>query len=335
MPRLTITIPTVNRAYIVGRAIESALAQTSTDIEILVSDNGSGDDTPAVIARYAGRGLRTFRHESTMSAYKHGEFLLEQTRGEFMVSLSDDDYLQPEFAAEILAAFDRHPESVFVYTGGVIHYEDIQVPAVVGPGLESGAEFMAKHYEGKRDVIWCACALRTADLRELNPLRPEDWIAGDMFFWTKLAFRGPVGCVSRELAHYILLRQQNDNMSHGTSPVIWAKEQRLMADEVIQALRQTNYSPESLSALEPQITRHLARSIANQFVWTRIRGARRTDALAWSTACLPYLSWDWPVISRLGAAMILPGTVLKKIWLKGAAGVAASRREMQQNPVAD
>jgi hypothetical protein len=118
-------------------------------------------------------------------------------------------------------------------------------------------------------------------------------------------------------------------MSHGTSPVVWAREQRLMADEAIQALKQTGYNSGSLSVLETQITRHLARSIANQFVWTRIRGARRTDALAWSTNCLRYLSWDWPVISRLGAAMILPGAVLKRIWLKGAAGVAASRREVQ------
>ena len=70
-PRLTIAIPTVNRAELLGRAIESALAQTSPDVEVIVSDNGSTDDTPAVVKRYAGRsagrGLRTFRHPSTTS----------------------------------------------------------------------------------------------------------------------------------------------------------------------------------------------------------------------------------------------------------------------------
>lgn len=96
-PRLTIAIPTFNRADLLGRAIESALAQTSREIEILVSDNGSVDDTPAVIARYAGRGLRTFRHEKTMSAARNGEFLINQAQGEFFVGLSDDDFLLPEF----------------------------------------------------------------------------------------------------------------------------------------------------------------------------------------------------------------------------------------------
>ena len=53
-PRLTIAIPTVNRAEFLGRAIECAYAQTSKDIEILVSDNGSRDETPEIIARYVG-----------------------------------------------------------------------------------------------------------------------------------------------------------------------------------------------------------------------------------------------------------------------------------------
>ena len=141
-PRLTIAIPTVNRAQLLGRAIESALAQTSSDIEIIVSDNGSTDDTPAVIERYAGRGLRTFRHPSTISATKHGRFLVEQAKGEFFVGLSDDDFLEPEFAAEVLALYDRHPELSFVYTGCAVYYEDCQVSAVVGPPLESGASFL-------------------------------------------------------------------------------------------------------------------------------------------------------------------------------------------------
>ena len=140
-PRLTIAIPTVNRAKLLPQAIESALAQTNSDIEIIVSDNGSTDDTPAVIERYAARDsirqIRTFRHASTMSAAKHGQFLIEQAQGQFFVGLSDDDFLEPEFATEVLALYDRHPELSFVYTGCAVHYEDRQVPALVGPSVES------------------------------------------------------------------------------------------------------------------------------------------------------------------------------------------------------
>jgi glycosyltransferase involved in cell wall biosynthesis len=325
MPRLSIAIPTVNRAYLLGRAIESALAQTSADVEILVSDNGSSDETPQVIESFAGRGLRTFRHSSTMSAARHGQFLIEQATGEFFLGLSDDDYLEPEFAAEVLAAWDRHPESAFVYTGCAVHYDDIQVPALVGPPLEPGPDFLAQHYSGKREICWCACVTRVRDLRELGP-QPDDRIMGDLFFWSQLLFRGPVGCVPRILSHYILLRQRNDNISHGTSPEIWGRESKLQAEENIRISRQRGAAAEYLANLERESKRHIARSTANQFVWTRVRGASISSALSWSLDCLPYLSFTWPVVSRLGAALLLPRTLLKTMLLKGVAGIAASRR---------
>lgn len=328
MPRLSIVIPTIgNRAELLARAIESALAQTSPDIEIIVSDNGStDDDTLAVIERYADRGLRTFRHSSTMLAGRHGQFLLNQANGEFFCSLSDDDFLEPEFAAEALLAFDRNPTAAFVYTGCSIHYEDIQVPCVVGPPLESGADFLLNHYSGRREVCWCACVTRKRELLELGPL-PDDRIIGDMFFWTKLAFRGPVVCVPRILSHYILLRppDQNNNLSHTTSPLLWSRESQLMVDEVLEASRKAGLGAQYVSNLESEARRHVARSAANQFIWTRIRGARVSEALRWSVECLPYFAFTWPVLSRLGAAIVVPPTMLRRALLKSASRLAAAR----------
>ncbi len=324
-PRLTIAIPTFNRAELLGRAIESALAQTSQEIEILVSDNGSVDDTPAVIARYAGRGIRTFRHDKTVSAARNGEFLINQAQGDFFVGLSDDDFLLPEFAEKVLAMFDRHPELSFVYTGCAVHYEEIEVPAVVGPPVESGTDFLAAHYAGQRELSWCACVSRVRDLRALGP-QPEDWIIGDMFFWMKIAFLGPVGCVPEVLSHYILFRPRNDNISHGTSPLFWARETRLLAEEVIEGSRKAGASPEFLSNLRAASRRHNARSAANQFVWTRIRGASLFDAWKWSAACLPYLAWNASAAARLGAALVLPSAVLRHLLLSGAKKLRAGRQ---------
>jgi glycosyltransferase involved in cell wall biosynthesis len=323
-PRLTISIPTVNRAAFLGRAIESALAQTSKEIEILVSDNGSTDETPEVIAQYAGLGIRTFRHETTMSAARHGEFLMNQARGEFFLGLSDDDYLKPEFAAKVLALFDRHPELAFVYTGCAVHYEDTEVPAVVGPPVEPGAAFLAGHYSGQREVSWCACVSRVRDLRALGP-QPDDRILGDMFFWTKLAFLGPVGCVPEVLSHYILFRSRNDNISHGTSPILWARESRLLASEVLEASRKAGADPEYLANLQAASRRQVARSVANQFVWTRIRGASIVSAWRWSFGCLRYLAWSVPAVTRLCAGLLLPRSVLRSALLRGAEKLRSKR----------
>lgn len=323
-PRLTIAIPTINRAALLPLAIESALAQTSQEIEIIVSDNGSTDETPEVIARYADRGLRTFRHPSTINAARHGQFLIEQARGEFFLCLSDDDFLEPEFAADVLTLFDWHPELSFVYTGCAVHYEDCQVPAVVGPSLESGAAFLAAYYSGKREVSWCACVTRQRDLLELQP-QPDDCIIGDMFFWTKIAFRGPIGCVPRILSHYILLRPVNDNMSHGTPPLAWARELRSLADDVIRTSEQAGASDNYLARLRADCRRHTARSTANQFIWTRLRGASPLQAWRWSADCFSYVSGSLTALSRVIAALILPRALLRSLLLNSAARMAAAR----------
>jgi glycosyltransferase involved in cell wall biosynthesis len=327
-PRLTIAIPTVNRPRLLGRAIESALAQTAPDLEIIVSDNGSTDDTPAVIERYAGRGLRIFRHPTTMPVEKHGQFLLKQARGQFLVGLSDDDFLEPEFAAEVLDLFDRHPELSFVYTGCAVHYEDCQVPALVGPPVESGAAFLAAHYADRREISWCACVTRPRELLELGP-QPADRVIGDMFYWTKLAFRGPVGCIPRVLSHYVLLRAQNDNMSHGMPPLIWARDSRILANEVIEASRLAGADKDYLSRLKTDSRRHIGRSTANQFVWARLRGASRVQTLKWTLGCLPYLCWNPIVLSRLVGALVLPRETLRRLLLSGAAKLAVARGTAQ------
>jgi glycosyltransferase involved in cell wall biosynthesis len=323
-PRLTIAIPTLNRANLLGRAIDSALAQTSPDVEIIVSDNASTDETSAVLRRYEGRGLRVFRQAKTIPASRNGEFLINQAQGEFFLGLSDDDYLEPEFAAKVLALYDRHPELRFVYTGCAVHYDEVQVPAVVGPETESGADFLAGHFTGRREVSWCACVTRVRDLRALGP-QPDDRILGDMYFWTKLALMGPVGCVPEVVSHYILFRTQNDNISHGTSPIVWAREVRLLADEVIEGSRKAGASAEYLARLRKACRQQVARSAANQFVWTRIRGASVGEAWGWSFGCLPYIGWNFRALSRLGAALLLSRDVLRNALLRGAQRLAASR----------
>jgi len=324
-PRLTIAIPTLNRAALLPRAIDSALAQTSPDVEVIVSDNASTDETSSILQRYQRRGIRIFRQSNTIPASRNGEFLIGHARGEFFVGLSDDDYLEPEFASEVLAHFDAHPELSFVYTGCAVHYEDCQVPAVVGPPIELGTDFIMGHYSGKREVSWCACVTRVRDLRELGP-QPDDRILGDMYFWTKLAFIGPVGCVPEVLSHYILFRTQNDNISHGTSPVVWTREAQLLVDEVMHGSRKSGASTEYLARLRRACRQYVARSAANQFVWTRIRGASVGEAWGWSFVCLPYIGWNFRALIRLGAGLLLPRAVLRRLLLGGAERQRSNRR---------
>ena len=82
-PWLAIVIPVVNRLHLLGRAVTSALAQIEPGLEILVSDNGSTDNTPAILSGFDDPRLRCFHHHRKMSATDHGDFLIDKASGEF------------------------------------------------------------------------------------------------------------------------------------------------------------------------------------------------------------------------------------------------------------
>jgi glycosyltransferase involved in cell wall biosynthesis len=323
MIRMTIGIPTLNRAHLVTKAIDSALAQTVPDVEIVVADNGSTDGTSKVLARYSSPRLRVFRHEQTISAAANGNFLRAHARGVFFLGLSDDDWIEPEFAREVLALFDAHPGVRFAYTGCLQHYDGYAVPCIVGPRVEPGVDFLAAHFAGRREVCWCACVCRTADLLEIGP-QPDDRIIGDMYYWTRLALAGDVGCVPSNLSNYTALRPQGDNVSRGTPSHVWGEEVRLLGTEVLHGLQSTR-STSNFDALVRDIGDYVARSTANQLVWNRLGYASRAEIAFACVRCTSLLGMRPQALTRVAAALTLPRSTLRRVLLNMASRMAASR----------
>lgn len=324
-PRLTIVIPTLNRAYCVGHAIESALSQNYPDLEIIVSNNGSTDNTREVLEQYCDPRLRIIHREQTIPADAHGNFLLAEAKGEFFLGLSDDDYLEPEFAARIIDMFDRLPELAFAYSRCWIHYADVLVPSRLGPEIESGPEFIKAYLAGERDVCWCACVTRMSLIREIGNI-PEHTIFGDMFYWTKLAFKGKVGFIAEPSSHYLFM---GDNLSSGVPVLVWAKETNKLVKEMISAYI-ANTVPDESSTRQLMVdgARYLARSTANQFVWCSIRGYKKSKLIRDLFKSLPYLTGDAKVWLRVFSAFILPPKILRMLILLAAKKMAREYKNL-------
>ncbi len=326
VPRLTIVIPTLNRAYCVGRAVESALSQTLPDLEIIVSNNGSADTTREVLEKYRDSRLRIIHRKETISAEAHGNFLLTEAKGDFFLGLSDDDYLEPEFATRIIELFDRSPDLSFAYSRCWRHYSDVLVPSLTGPEIEDGPEFIKAYLAGKREICWCGCVTRTGDLRAIGPI-PEGRIFGDMFYWTKLAFKGKVGCVSDLLSHYLFM---GDNLSSAVPVLSWAQETKRLVDEMVAAcIAHEGADEETARCLVADGVRYLARSTANQFIWSSIRGARNADLLHALWNGTHYLAGDPKVWLRVLVAIVLPPNWQRKLILAAARQRALACQEMK------
>ena len=317
-PRMTIVIPTVNRPHFVRRAVESALAQTAQDIEILVSDNGSTHETQNALAKYRDPRLRMLRREKTIPASAHGNYLVEQARGEFILPLSDDDFLEPDMAARALDLFDRRPDLSFVYTGCWMHYGPEPFPALTGPEVESGEDFIAAYFAERRELCWCACVTRVADLKAIGPI-PNDLIFGDYFYWMKLVFNGSVGCIQAPLAHYTFM---TDNLSSSTPVLSWASQIRSLADEVIATYEKGCNDQGKTQELRHICARWVGRATANQFVWNATRGTSTAVLIRAFADCFPFFAHERSAWPRVAIALIFPQPLLK--WLIHRA--AARRR---------
>lgn len=326
-PRVTIVIPTLNRADLLPQAIDSAIAQTYPSLEIIVSNNGSTDSTRKILERYEGSDrVRIIHHKDTISANEHGSFLVEQAQGEFFLGLSDDDWIEPEMIANVVELFDNHPQVAFVWTGCWMYYGPVRVPALTGPLIESGPAFLAAFLAGKRNICWCACVSRTADLQRLGPL-PENTICGDMYYWTKLASEGDVGCVEKNLSHYSCYRKGGDGMAGGTPIMTWTYEQMQWVNDMLQTCRSQPADKVHFPTLSQDANHFLARTVGNQFVHKALRGESRLSLLRAVPPSFhllkqgPMLNWVSVMASLLSPRWLLENRMLAEAKRKSKARI--------------
>jgi len=108
----SIIIPCYNQAHFLGEAIESALAQTYSNREIIVVNDGSTDETADVVKRYYQVRYVYQQNAGLSSARNTG---LRESRGEFLVFLDADDRLLPEALEIGVSSLRQHPECAFAY----------------------------------------------------------------------------------------------------------------------------------------------------------------------------------------------------------------------------
>ena len=114
-PRITVAVPTYNRAHLVGRAIASACAQTIGDIEILAVDDGSTDDSPAVLARLDDSRLKVIRHDTNRGISRARNTAIAAARGAWIAFLDDDNEWSPDYLERQLRLAGLHPHAEVAY----------------------------------------------------------------------------------------------------------------------------------------------------------------------------------------------------------------------------
>jgi len=124
-PKVSIIIPTYNYGRYIQKAIDSVLAQTFQDFEIIVVDDGSIDNTREIIECQYKDKVRYFyqEHKGAPAARNRG---IEESKGEYLVFLDADDYFLPENLEKKIKFLDTHPKYGWVYSDGYFIDETTQ-----------------------------------------------------------------------------------------------------------------------------------------------------------------------------------------------------------------
>lgn len=115
-PRVTIVLPTYERAQYLRAALDSALAQTMPDFEILIGDNSRSDDTEAIVRTYDDPRIRYVRHPENLGQQGNWLWLIEHAETPLVASLHDDDVWLPNFLADLLPHIEHDPSVSMVFS---------------------------------------------------------------------------------------------------------------------------------------------------------------------------------------------------------------------------
>ncbi len=303
--KFSVVIPLYNKAAFIRGTIESVLAQSVRDFEIVVVDDGStdgSDQTVAALARAQTDGrLRLVRQRNAgVSAARN--MGIERARGDWVVFLDADDWQHPSFLAALQMAQQRFPAA------GVVATDILLIPHSEGhwpPHWEVGS--MAAHeIELIRDLPtrWMqgptlsssSVAVQRSVLLRMQPCFPVGETVGeDLDLWFRLAEKTPVALVHAPLAAYRVALQGSLSAAHTphtVPPFLLRMRQRAYSGQLLPAQRRS-----ALRLVAQQHVTHARHAIAH---------GQRVLALRWLMRSL-YGARTRRWWLTLGMALLVPG----------------------------
>lgn len=249
MTTVSIIIPAYNQAHYLGHAIESALAQTHRDLEVIVVDDGSTDDTAAVAQSFADAHVRyVYQANRGLSAARNTG--LRHAGGEFVSFLDSDDQFLPHKLELLLAELERHPESGLAAGQAIPVDQDGQpIGQVFDKGLPAeGAQWLLGNPLHVGSVLLRRAWQERVGYFDESLRSYEDW---DL--WLRLARAGcPMRYVAQPVSLYRFHPAQMTRDGRQMTTATFAVLDKVFADPALPAswqdLRERAYSNAYLRA---------------------------------------------------------------------------------------
>ncbi|MGC1870146.1 MAG: glycosyltransferase family 2 protein [Acidobacteriaceae bacterium] len=209
--RVSIGIPTINRSHLALRAIRSALAQTYLDVEVIVSDDASTDDTVARVQEIQDPRLILVQQKQRLGLVGNFDFCLRHATGEFFLLLGDDDILLPNAIERLVEPFLLGQASTPASTVGVV-WCPCRIASAgnsqfwttePGPEIEPVASLLTALFAGDRGPRLTSILLRTQDAIAVGGYEAKYGDLCDIGNWGRAALLHEYAvCIPEPLVQY-------------------------------------------------------------------------------------------------------------------------------------
>jgi glycosyltransferase involved in cell wall biosynthesis len=208
--RVTVGIPTFNRAHLLRESIASVLAQSYREFRLIVSDNASEDNTEQVVKSFTDTRIDYVRSDENIGLVGNFNRVIELADTEFLLLLPDDDVLYPDHLRSTIEVFERHPNLGVVHSAfdmidasSCVIEHDRSVVDVDGPyEVESGDAYIERSMQSPWTICWPSALFRTSALVASGGLRPEEEPLGDFAMFMRIARDWDYACVAASLAGF-------------------------------------------------------------------------------------------------------------------------------------
>ncbi|HLU83294.1 MAG TPA: glycosyltransferase family 2 protein [Trueperaceae bacterium] len=226
---VTIGIPTYNRAdgYL-SEALSAALAQTYPNIEVIVADNCSTDDTQRVVTAIGGDRVTYIRHETNLGAQGNYNSLVERATGEYFLMLHDDDRIDADFVATCVAAMGelrpglvRTGTRVIDGSGQVVYSRLNRAPGTTTKAL------LEAWFDTKTSFYFCSTLFNTAALRRTGGFATPKALFNDVAAYVLVADDAGTVEVRDVKATF---RQHAGNSGKASTVAAWAHDAAHVVD---------------------------------------------------------------------------------------------------------
>ena len=310
-PRVSVIVTAYNHEAFIGEAIRSVLAQTYTDYELIVVDDGSVDETYSQASRFRERA--TLIRQPNRGVAESRNTGIRHAKGELLAFLDGDDLWEPEKLACQVAVADEHPASGLIAVDGVqfsrssILQESLFARSVTEL-LSSQASVTLRCYEGLlRENLISTTSQVMIPRHVFDVIGLSDAafrVASDHDLYIRIAARYEITFVGRHLTRWRYL----PTSASGPEDIRWL---RWAADDIGILKKQLRCGPPSCHSVIREILRHSVREAAGTAYYYGIKSDR---ALARRYLLALFReNWTSPVSFSYLVALHVPQSVIRTV----------------------